>query len=192
MGVSLVGAWADDNSPSQTAQPLVGQLLVASPSIGDAKFFHAVVLMIDEGKDGAMGLVINQPVERLSLTALMAAIGHSEHAAEGDVAIYAGGPVQPDLGFVIHSTDYRRRETRSIDEHLALTTTPDILFDIGQAHGPRQARLCFGYTGWGPGQLEKEMQRGDWVTAPEDPDLVFGADRDEVWTKAWNRRTINL
>jgi putative transcriptional regulator len=191
--VACFAAASAENEPAGAgAAPLVGQLLVASPNIGDPQFFKTVILIVEQNQDGALGIIINRPVDKLSLSSLMAAIGRSDDKAKGEVKVFAGGPVQPDLGFVVHTPDYRRAQTLRIDDHLSLTSTPEVLQDIGHAHGPKRSLVAFGYTGWGPGQLEGEMVRGDWVTAPEDPDLVFDADRDKLWDMAWTRRTINL
>ncbi len=104
----------------------------------------------------------------------------------------AGGPVAPGAGFVLHSADYHGAATIGIDEHVAMTATPAILRDIARHRGPRQSLVAFGYSGWGPGQLEDELARHAWFTIAEDPKLVFDADREKVWDQAVARRTLPL
>ncbi len=173
------------------ANSLAGQLLIASPEMGDPRFRHTVILMVRHNSEGAFGIVINRPIEERSLASLLEAIGQSSTGVEGSVRIFAGGPVQRTVGFILHSSDYHRSGTVDIDSRLAMTTSPDILHDMGVRKGPKQSLVAFGYAGWGPGQLEGELQRHDWFTAPEDPKLVFDDDRDQVWDDAMARRTLD-
>ena len=111
---------------------------------------------------------------------------------EGTIRVFLGGPVQPQFGFVIHSTDYRRPETLAIGDGLAMTRSKAVLRDIGHHRGPAKYLFALGYTGWGAGQLDGEIARRDWFTAPAEPDLVFDAERDTLWEKALARRTREL
>jgi putative transcriptional regulator len=108
------------------------------------------------------------------------------------VPVFVGGPVEPELGFVLHSGDYRRPETLGITAEVALTVTPEVFRDIAAKAGPKKSLLAFGYAGWAPGQLESEMARNTWYTAPLDARLVFDVDRDKVWELAVERRTRDL
>ena len=179
-------------APPPETDPLVGQLLVAAPDLGDPRFDHAVILVVRHGAGGALGIIINNPVGERPLARLMAEIGHPDRSVKGSVRIFAGGPVQPEVGFIIHSTDYHRPETIAIDGKVAMTSSPEILRDIGHGRGPAKALVAFGYTGWGPGQLEAEMERNEWFTAPDDPALLFDMPRENVWDEAMARRTRSL
>ena len=108
------------------------------------------------------------------------------------IRVFAGGPVQPQFGFVVHSAEYRRPDTRAAGDALAMTANKDVLRDIGRQAGPAKYLFALGYAGWGPGQLEAEIARKDWFTAPADLDLVFDADRDVVWERAMSRRLREL
>jgi putative transcriptional regulator len=108
------------------------------------------------------------------------------------VRIFAGGPVERTVGFVVHSADYHRAETIAVDPHVAVTSSPAILRDMGRGAGPAKALVAFGYAGWGPGQLEAEMGRRGWFTEPEDPKLLFDLDRGLVWKEALGRRSRDL
>jgi len=102
--------------------------------------------------------------------------------------LFVGGPVQPEIGFVVHTDDYRRKETKVVGDRLAVTSSREALVDIGFKRGPEKALVVFGYAGWAPGQLENELARDDWFTAPADLDLVFDEPREKVWDLAMARR----
>ena len=171
---------------------LSGQLLIAAPNMPDPRFSQTVILMVRHDKDGALGIVINRPLQERSLASLLQALGSAETAATGSIRIFAGGPVQPDIGFVVHSTDYRRPETLEIDARVAMTSSREILLDIARNRGPKQSLVAFGYAGWCAGQLEGELERRSWFTAPDDPSLIFEQDRAKVWDEAMKRRTQDL
>jgi len=171
---------------------LAGQLLIAAPTIGDARFNHTVILVLRHDKDGAFGVVINRPIGERSISTLLEASGDSDPDAEGSVQVFAGGPVQPELGFVVHDAEYRRAETLDVDGRIAMTASREVLRDIGHSHGPKDSLFALGYSGWGPGQLEGEMARHDWFTTPGDPKLIFDDDRHNLWEDAMARRTREL
>jgi putative transcriptional regulator len=171
---------------------LTGQLLIASPNIGDPRFAHTVILMVKHDKEGALGIVINRPVGEKSIASLLEAPGEDVSNIEGTLRVFAGGPVQPELGFVVHSAEYRRDDTIDVDGRVAMTASRQILRDIGHHRGPEKTLFALGYAGWGPGQLEAELGRHDWFTAPEEPKLIFDDDRANLWDDAMARRTREL
>jgi putative transcriptional regulator len=171
---------------------LTGQLLIASPSIGDPRFAHTVILMIKHDNAGAFGITINRLVGERSIVELLDASGNEAKEISGTVRVFAGGPVQPELGFVVHSAEYRRDGTIDVDGRVAMTASREILRDIGQHQGPQKSLFALGYAGWGPGQLEGELARHDWFTTPEEPKLVFDDDRGNLWEEAMARRTRDL
>jgi putative transcriptional regulator len=173
-------------------QFLTGQLLIASPTMGDPRFLQTVILMVRHDRNGALGIIINRPIGDRPLARLLEALGENDPGVAGTVRIFAGGPVQPDIGFVLHSTDYHRSDTLDIDAHVAMTSSREILRDIGNQRGPNKSLIAFGYSGWAPGQLEGELAHGFWYTTPQDANLVFDDDRDEVWDHAMKRRTQDL
>jgi len=173
-------------------QFLTGQLLIASPTMGDPRFLQTVILMVRHDRNGALGIVINRPIGDRPLARLLEALGENDPGVAGTVRIFAGGPVQPDIGFVLHSTDYHRSDSLDIDGHVAMTSSREILRDIGNQRGPNKSLIAFGYAGWAPGQLEGELAHGFWYTTPQDANLVFDDDRDDVWDHAMKRRTQDL
>jgi putative transcriptional regulator len=185
----VLGAAPPDHADTTT---LTGQLLIAAPTIGDPRFAHAVVLMVRHDKEGAFGIVINRPVGERSIAELLEASGDKDPDITGSVQVFAGGPVQPDLGFVVHSAEYHRAGTIDVDGRVAMTASRQILRDIGHHEGPEKSLFALGYAGWGPGQLESELARHDWFTTPEELKLIFDDDRENLWEDAMARRTREL
>ncbi len=171
---------------------LTGQLLIAAPSMGDPRFAHAVILLVRHDRNGALGLVVNRPVEEKALASLLDALGQDSKNAVGNIEIYLGGPVEPQLGFVLHSAEYQRPETIAIDGAVAVTSSPIVLRDIADKRGPQKFIFAFGYAGWGPGQLENELIQQAWFTEPDDPKLLFDDDRAKLWQDATSRRSRAL
>ena len=180
-----------ENAP-QSSGSLAGQILIAAPAMRDPRFDHAVILMVRHSRDGALGIVINHPLGERPLAKILEAIGEKDDSVTGSLKIFSGGPVQPELGFVIHSIDYHRSETIDIDGQVAMTATREILRDIIGRHGPEKSLVAFGYAGWGPGQLENELALHAWFTGPEDGKLIFDEDRAKVWEDAMTHRTQDL
>jgi len=171
---------------------IAGQLLVATPEMGDPRFSRTVILMVQHNVKGAMGIVINRPIEDVPVSKLLDALGLDSKGSDGTVTLFYGGPVEPQIGFVVHSTEYRRAGTIAIDDSVAMSSDPAVLRDIGRHEGPRQNLIALGYAGWGPGQLEGEIAAGAWFTMPSNPQLVFEVERGRLWDEATKRRVIPL
>lgn len=171
---------------------LAGQLLIAAPAMGDPRFYQTVILLVRHDRNGALGIVVNRPLGERPLASLLEALGEKDSGAAGNVRIFAGGPVEPQRGFVVHSAEYHRPDTLEIDGRVAMTSSREVLRDLGTAQGPKQSLVAFGYAGWGPGQLENEFAKGAWFITPQDAKLVFEQDRDKVWDDAMARRTQDL
>jgi putative transcriptional regulator len=174
-----------------------GALLIAATGMQDPRFYHSVVLLLRHDKDGAFGIVINRPVGERSIASLLAASADKaekdqDSSLEGTIKVFVGGPVQPELGFIVHSAEYRRDGTLDVDGQVAMTASKDALRDIAHRQGPQKSLFALGYAGWGAGQLEAEMARHDWFTAPDDPQLVFDEDRGDIWKRALARRMREL
>jgi putative transcriptional regulator len=179
-----------DEAPARSS--LAGQLLVAAPSMGDPRFDGAVILVVQQDSTGALGIVINKPIGERSLAGLFEDLGRKGDDAQGSVRLFSGGPMQPELGFVVHSADYHRPETVAVTGRLSLTASVDVLRDIGKGKGPAKFLVAFGYAGWGAGQLDREIELGAWATAEADPTVVFDADRQKLWDETWKHRTQHL
>jgi putative transcriptional regulator len=165
-----------------------GQLLIAAPALRGSPFERTVILIAQHSREGALGIVINRPLDERPIASLLQAFGMDATGITDGVRVFLGGPVSPEIGFVVHDADYRLANTIDIDGRVALTPAPEVLRDIGLGKGPSKSLVAFGYAGWAPSQLDNEIARGDWYNVPEDPALVFDDDRSKVWTDAMARR----
>lgn len=187
--LNVASARSGDVKPGPS---LAGQLLVAAPEMSDPRFSKAVILMVQHDSKGALGIAINRPADEWPIVRLLDALGIDSKGSTGTVRLFAGGPVQPRLCFIVHSAEYRRPGTVNIDGRVAMTSNPEVLRDIGRREGPRESLVALGYAGWGPGQLDSELALGGWFTVPEEPNLVFEVDRSNLWDEAMKRHTISL
>ena len=176
-------------TPRDLSGPIsyAGQLLVASPDLRQPVFDHAVILLAQHNREGAFGIVVNRPIDKRPISALLDAFGADGSGITDSVRVFRGGPVDVATGFVVHSAEYRLHDTLDIDGRVALPVAPDVLRDIGLGKGPSKSLVAFGYAGWAPSQLEDELAHGVWVTLPEDLSLVFDDDRAKVWADALAR-----
>jgi putative transcriptional regulator len=165
---------------------LTGKLLIAMPAMGDARFAGSVVFLCAHSPEGAMGLIVNKRVDEVTFAEMLDQLEIENPGAERDVPVCYGGPVELRRGFVLHSSDYQARgeDGLVVDGRFSMTATLDVLEDIAQERGPRQALLALGYSGWGPGQLEAEIAQNGWLTAEAAPELVFGASMEGKWEAA--------
>ncbi len=164
---------------------LAGAVLMAMPGLGDERFDHSVIFICAHSEDGAMGLVINKPAAELAFSTLLEQLDIPHVPGGRDIRVHLGGPVERGRGFVLHSMDYTSSgSTIPIDGGFGMTATLDILQALAQGGGPSRALLALGYSGWGPGQLEAEIARNDWLMLPEaQADLLFAEDEGGKWTR---------
>lgn len=171
---------------------LDGQLLIAMPSMGDLRFSRAVIFVCAHSADGAMGLIVNKPAAELRFSDLLKQLKIPVGVDLSEARVHFGGPVEHGRGFVLHSAEYGvAGASLKVSAGFAMTATVDILQDIARGEGPAQAILALGYAGWGPGQLESEIQANGWLTAPADADLVFAARDAEKWEGALRLLSID-
>lgn len=171
---------------------LAGQLLVASPRILDPRFQKTVVYMIAHDAGGAFGLIVNRATGRASLKKFLKGFGIEGGDASGDLVVHYGGPVETGLGFVLHTAEYENPHSKKISGPFAWSSAPAALEAVSQGRGPKRYLFTLGYSGWGPRQLEGEIERGDWLIAPADETLVFELEGDEAWEKARERAGVRL
>lgn len=163
---------------------LTGQLLIAMPGMADPRFTQAVIYVCAHTPDGAMGIVINRPLAQPSFDALLRQLEIDPTPPARQLRLHAGGPVEHGRGFVLHTTDWTGDGSLLVDDHLALTASLDILKAIAGGGGPKDGILALGYAGWGPGQLDQEIQQNAWLSAPATTALVLAADHDTKWRRA--------
>ena len=165
---------------------------MASPKIGDPRFARTVIFMVSHDKDGALGLVVNKAYGSGPMEKFMKGFNIDPGQYKGDIRLHYGGPVEPGAGFVLHTADYHGPSTRVVNATMALTTEMSVLKAIAEGHGPRHSLFALGYSGWGPGQLESEIARGDWFSAPPDENLIFDDDLETKWDRASGRAGLKL
>jgi putative transcriptional regulator len=170
---------------------LTGQLLIAMPQMQDARFHKSVLYICAHTAEGAMGLVINKVLDSLTLPELMEHLEVPTETAMPPEKIHFGGPVETARGFVLHSADYTDEGTLIVGDGLALTATLDILRAIGRGEGPSETLLALGYAGWGPGQLDAEIQANSWLSVQVDKGIVFDLQNDTKWERAIGRLGID-
>jgi putative transcriptional regulator len=164
---------------------LSGQLLLALPGIGDARFERAVIAMCVHDEDGALGIGLGQVYEGMSVRALMEGIEIDPGTTPADAQVHIGGPVEPARGFVLHSPDYAAQGTLNVGDQWALSANLDILKAIAAGCGPARWIMALGYAGWGEGQLDEELLRHGWLTAAGSDAIVFDTPADQRWPRAF-------
>ncbi|WP_246481087.1 YqgE/AlgH family protein [Motiliproteus sediminis] len=167
--------------------------LISMPHLADQNFVHTLTYICDHSEQGAMGLVINRP---MALT-LEEILGHLEFDTQGlrdrQAPVYAGGPVQTERGFVLHSpTDQCWNSSFSIHDQLCLTTSLDVLRAIAGGGGPKHHLIALGYAGWGAGQLEREIGENSWLSCPADLDIIFATQAEERLGAAASKLGVDL
>ena len=179
---------------------LDGQMLIAMPSMRDARFSRTLIYICAHSFEGAMGIVINQPASNVSFSDLLVQLEVIPAAdliqlpqRAGTVKVLKGGPVETGRGFVLHSADFFiENSTLPIDDGVCLTATLDILKAIARGDGPASAVLALGYASWAPKQLESEIQENSWLHCAADSELIFGNDVDGKYEKALKKIGIHL
>lgn len=167
---------------------LAGKLLLAMPGLGDPRFYRAVIFMCAHDEKGAMGLVINHTLPGIEFRSLLEQLKISSDIkvdlAGLDVPVMCGGPVEAARGFILHSSDFNQKDTVAVGDFYGITGTIEALKIIAGGGGPDNLLFLLGYAGWGPGQLDQEIQDNSWLVAEPDPAIIFHAEPDEKWTMA--------
>lgn len=163
---------------------LNNQFLIAMPALADPNFFKTVTYISEHNASGALGLVINRPLN-LTLGQLLEHLSITTHYSQlAALPIYHGGPVQPEQGFVLHSPLGQWGATLRVTDEIGITTSRDILQATAEGDGPRHLLVALGYAGWGPGQLERELAENSWLSGPADFDILFHTRNDLRWLAA--------
>jgi putative transcriptional regulator len=152
---------------------LTNHFLIAMPAMADPYFSKSVTYICEHNEQGALGIVINRPIE-LSLQALLEQVDIPlQVPALAERSIHFGGPVQTDRGFVLHRPAGEWASTLTVGGEIGLTTSKDILEALAQGKGPEQFFITLGYAGWAPGQLEHEIAQNAWLNVPADLGILF-------------------
>lgn len=165
---------------------LTDYFLIAMPGIPDPIFGGSVVYMCEHNEFGALGIVINKPLDAklYDLLEKQNLVVSAEARSKVDVPVMFGGPVQGDRGFILHTTDSKFDASLNISDKIALTSSRDVLEAIAENRGPRHSLVAIGYAGWDAGQLENEISRNSWLTVKADPEMVFNLPIEERYDAA--------
>lgn len=169
-----------------------GQLLIAMPHMGDPRFARSIIYICAHTSDGAMGLVINRQIDSITFSDLLKQLNIETADIDNRIQVMFGGPVEVGRGFVLHTSDYVEKSTLKVDNAVGLTATLDVLKDIAAGSGPRRNLLALGYAGWGPGQLDAEIEANGWLNVAADEDLVFDKNLDTKWKRAMAKLGVDL
>lgn len=173
-----------DTERMDTSCNLTNQFLIAMPSMADPNFYQTVTYICEHNSDGALGIVINRPLE-LSLSDLVAQLDIKNDAQIiADEPVFAGGPVQTERGLVLHKPITEWESTMRVTDQIGLTSSRDILEAIAVGLGPAKHLFVLGYAGWGAGQLEQEMLDNTWLSGPADDKVLFDTPVDLRWNRA--------
>lgn len=152
---------------------LTNHFLIAMPQLSGSYFGNTVVYMWQHGDDGALGIVVNLPLE-IKLKEIFSQLDIEVSRPEcGEATVLSGGPVETDKGFILHDADDHWQSTLKITDELCITTSKDILDDISRGEGPENFLVALGCAGWSPGQLEQEIADNAWITVPASKDIIF-------------------
>jgi putative transcriptional regulator len=180
------------SSQNLEAGYMTGQLLIAMPQMEDARFARTLIYICAHTAEGAMGLVVNRAVDNVTFPDLLRQLNITSSTSSPQDPILFGGPVETGRGFVLHSADYVRDATLLVDRDVGLTATLDILKDIASGQGPRRCLLMLGYAGWGPGQLDQELQANAWLTVPADEELIFDDALNDKWERSLHKIGVDF
>lgn len=173
-------------------------MLVAMPGMGDKRFEKAVIFLCAHSNDGAMGFIVNKPLEQPKpvdfLTSLNIVVEDEAISLPDDLRqnlLNSGGPVEPGRGFVLHTPDYKAESTIAVHENVNLTATLEILRKIATENGPERYFIALGYSGWSSGQLEDEISSNGWLVTDADPDLIFSDESEDKYSIVMQKMGID-
>lgn len=171
---------------------LNNQFIIAMPNLADPNFFHTVAYLCQHNEEGALGIVINRPTDMKlgDIFKQMDITVTSPDSAE--TPVFAGGPVQQERGFVVHTSGGDWHATMAISDTISLTTSRDVLEAIAAGEGPEQYLVALGYAGWGAGQLEKEIIENAWLNTPCGKQVLFDTPVNLRWKAAADQIGIDI
>jgi putative transcriptional regulator len=163
---------------------LTNHFLIAMPGLEDPNFHRTVTYLCAHNEDGAMGIVINRPLD-LNLGEVLAHMDlHPTDSSAAAQPVLEGGPVQRERGFVLHAPTGNWDSVLEVEGGIAVATSRDILAAVACGEGPAQTAVALGYAGWGAGQLEEEVLRNAWLSGPADASVIFDLPFESRWEAA--------
>lgn len=172
-------------------ESLSGHFLISTPQMPDPRFQEQVIYICSHNDNGAMGVVINNPNQHISMLEVMCNVNIPlpEHPLP---PVYMGGPVEMESGFILYSSEYQAENSLEITPKISLSRDARLLEDISKGNGPKDFLFLLGYAGWAAGQLELELVDNSWLTLPADIDVLFHTPDELKWKKAATRFGIDI
>jgi len=169
--------------------------LIASEKMKDNRFEKTVIIMLESDNDGAWGLVVNKRLGTMPIALLidpsLSTSEERERLYKINIPIFWGGPVDVKEIFILHSTEYQSDTTRNYG-NISVSQDYNILFDIAENKGPEKSLIIFGYSGWGSGQLEGEMEKDHWILSDIDLNIIFNEESNVKWNEAYKNSFIKI
>ena len=169
--------------------------LIATEKMKDDRFEKTVIIMLESDKNGAWGIVINRRLGTMPIALLIDPSLNTSEEREKlykiNIPIFWGGPVDVKQVFIVHTAEYQSDTTKNYG-NISITQDYNILFDIAENKGPEKSLIIFGYSGWGSGQLEGEMERDHWILSDIDLNIIFNEESNTKWNKAYKNSFIKI
>lgn len=171
---------------------LTDNFLIAMPALEDPYFSNALVYVCEHNENGALGIIVNRPID-MNLAGLLEKIDIKlEAEALAKLPVYFGGPVQLDRGFVLHRPVGNWQSTLAVNGDVGLTSSRDVLASVGSAGLPSEIIVTLGYAGWSAGQLEDELAQNSWLTVAAKPSILFDLPPEERLPAAMQKLGISF
>ncbi len=169
--------------------------LIATKKMKDDRFEKTVIAMLENDENGAWGLVVNKPIGKIPLALLIDPKLNTSEEREDlygiNILVFWGGPVELRKIFILHSNEYQSETTKKYGA-ISISQDYNILFDIAENKGPEKSLIILGYSGWGSGQLEGEMEKDHWILSDLNPDIIFEKESNKKWKKAYKNSFIKI
>ena len=169
--------------------------LVATKKMTDPRFKNTVIIMLENDEKGAWGIVINKPLTSIPLGSLIYksrdATNKQKELYNVKIPVYWGGPVNESKILILHSQEYKNETTINF-QNISISSDYNILFEIANNKGPKKNLVIVGFSSWGEGQLEGEMEKEGWNLSEINLNLIFEMDNAEKWLNAIKNSFIRL
>jgi putative transcriptional regulator len=172
-------------------ESLAGKFLISSPyAFGNDVFNKSLIYVMSHNETGALGLIVNRMVNKLPAGAVLKLFKDNGNESELSMPVYVGGPVEPERGFVLHTSEYTKNLLLQSSDNLAVSSNIEIIRDIAHGQGPQHSMVVLGYTGWSPDQLESEIEKNMWIISNSSNEIIF-SDSTNKWDTALSKMGID-
>ena len=172
-------------------ESLQGSFLISTSKMPDPRFREKLIYMCGHTEEGAIGLVVNNPLPDVTLDEIL--INANIPVPDFELPpVYLGGPVEMEAGFILYTSDYHAENQLQVSTTVCLSSDPEILQDIALNKGPAKYLFLLGYAGWGPGQLENELTDNGWLMLPAEDDIIFNTEDSIKWKIAAQKFGIDI